>query len=40
MGDYAENLQVASIIFFVTVFIMSWDYVPPLYSKIKGLFVR
>jgi hypothetical protein len=40
MGDYAENLQVVSIIFLLTIFIMSWDYVPSLYSKIKGMFIR
>jgi len=27
---YAENLQAVGLIFAATVFIMSWDYVPPV----------
>jgi len=37
---YLENLQVAVMILSVTLFIMSWDYVPPIYSKIKRAFVK
>ena len=35
MGDYAENLQVAGIIFGMTMFIMSWDYVPAIFNKLR-----
>jgi len=35
--NYLENLQVAGIIFATTVFIMSWDYVPPIFNRIKNL---
>ena len=27
---YAENLQAVMLIFATTIFIMSWDYVPPV----------
>jgi len=35
MGDYAENLQVAGIILGMTLFIMSWDYVPTIFNKLR-----
>jgi len=37
---YWENLQVAILILSTTLFIMSWDYVPPIYSKIKRVLVK
>lgn len=37
---YAENLAAALIIGFMTLFIMSWDYVPPIYGKIKRVFAK
>ena len=37
---YAENLACAMIIGSMTLFVMSWDYVPPIYGKIKKVFVK
>jgi len=34
--NYAENLQAAGIVFAVTIFMMSWDYVPTIISKLRG----
>ena len=36
--NYWENLQTAGIVLAMTLFIMSWDYVPPAYNKIRKVF--
>ena len=36
--NYLENLQTACIILTLTLFIMSWDYVPPTYRKLRKVF--
>ena len=33
--NYAENLQAAGIVYALTMFMMSWDYVPDIFNKIK-----
>ena len=34
--NYYENLQAAGIIFAVVLFVMSWDFVPPVLRKVFG----
>ena len=38
MGDYQENLVNVSIIFGMTLFIMSWDYAVPLFKNVRKVF--
>ena len=33
--NYAENLDAALIMAAVTLFVMSWDVIPPLFSKLR-----
>jgi len=40
MGDYQQNLANVAMILGVTLFVMSWDYVPPIYGKIKKVFAK
>ena len=40
MGDYQQNLVNVAIIVGVTVFMMSWDLVVPICSKIKKVFAK
>ena len=36
--NYWDNLQTAGIILAVTLFIMSWDYVPSVCNKVRSVF--
>ena len=36
--NYAENLQAAGIMLVVTLFVMSWDFIPPIFSKLRKVF--
>ena len=36
--NYAENLQVAGIMLVVTLFVMSWDFIPPMFSRLRKVF--
>ena len=38
--NYYENLQSAGIIFAVILFMMSWDFVPPMFSKLRKVFAK
>jgi len=39
MNCYA-NLNTAMMLLGVTIFVMSWDFVPPVILKIKRAFIR
>ena len=34
MGNYQTNLQTVMYVISVTLFVMSWDYIPPLARKV------
>ena len=36
MGDYQHNLEVVTYIAVMTMFVMSWDYIPPVVRKVLG----
>ena len=36
--NYAENLNAALIMAAVTLFVMSWDLVPPMFSRLRKVF--
>ena len=38
--NYYENLQSAGIMLAVILFVMSWDFVPPMFSKLRKVFAK
>jgi hypothetical protein len=40
MGDYQGNLSIALAVVSLTLFVMSWDFIPTTISKMRKVFNR